>query len=299
MTDKDNKQGLGGGPKTEAGKAISSQNAMTHGVTSTKITTAEESLHYKELLIEFQSAYPSKHPLVKLQIERLVMTRLQLKRVQDLIHAQNLKSQYSSVVEQQLAEELKLDEQTRDLEFYQRMDVLTLDFKYVGQILGEIIRVTDQNIDDVELYWELMPNFFKHLDYEATNRNTSAGKYMDRLIKRKRNKAGIEVVVITREEANAIQAKVIEPSLKDEVSKLTIEDVRDLIQVVQRDLMKAVESETKIKEFREILPIMQQANLPNLEVLDKLMRYQTSLNNQLSKQMGELMELENKYGNKG
>ena len=62
---------------------------------------------------------------MKLQIERLVMTRLQLKRVQDLIHAQNLKSQYSSVVEQQLAEELKLDEQTRDLEFYQRMDVLT------------------------------------------------------------------------------------------------------------------------------------------------------------------------------
>jgi len=298
MTNNDNKQGQGGGPKTEAGKAVSSQNAMTHGVTSTKITTAEESKHYQALLKEFQSAYPSNHPLVKLQIDRLVMTRLQLKRVQDLIHAQNLKSQYSSVVEQQLAEELKLDEQTRDLEFYQRMDVLTLDFKYVGQILGEIIRVTEQEIHDTNLYWDLMPNFFRHLDYEATNRNTSAGKYMDKLIKRKRNKAGIEVVVITQAEANAIQEKVIEPSLKDEVSKLTIEDIRDLIQVVQRDLMKAVESETKIKEFREILPIVQQANLPNLEVLDKLMRYQTSLNNQLSKQMGELIELEKRYGQK-
>jgi len=71
--------------------------------------------------------------------------------------------------------------------------------------------------------------------------------------------------------------------------------VRDLIQVIQRDLMKAVESETKIKEFREILPIVQ----PNLEVLNKLMRYQTNLNNQLSKKMGELMELANKYGVKG
>ena len=56
---------------------------------------------------------------------------------------------------------------------------------------------------------------------------------MDRLIKRKRNKAGIEVVVVTRAEAGAIQAKVIEPSLKDEVLKLRIEDVRDLIQVVK------------------------------------------------------------------
>ena len=104
--------------------------------------------------------------------------------------------------------------------------------------------------------------------------------------------------MITREEANAIQAKVIEPLLKDEVVKLTLEDIQDLIQVVQRDMMKAVESETKIKEFREILPIVQQANLPNLEVLDKLMRYQTSLNNQLSKQMGELIELEKRYDQK-
>jgi hypothetical protein len=52
---------------------------------------------------------------------------------------------------------------------------------------------------------------------------------MDKLIKSKRNKAGIEIVVITQAGANAIQEKVIEPSLKDKVSKLTIEDMRDLI----------------------------------------------------------------------
>lgn len=95
-----------------------------------------------------------------------------------------------------------------------------------------------------------------------------------------------------------VEERVIESSLKDEVKKLSLDDVRALIEVIQRDLMKAIESETKIKEFREMLPIMQQANLPNLEVLDKLMRYQTSLNNQLSKQMGELIELEKRYGQK-
>ena len=51
----------------------------------------------------------------------------------------------------------------------------------------------------------------------------------------------------------------------------------------------------KLLSLVDILPIVQQANLPNLEVLDKLMRYQTSLNNQLSKQMGELIELEKRY----
>ena len=63
-------------------------------------------------------------------------------------------------------------------------------------------------------------------------------------------------------------------------------------------MRKTYDVEMKIKQFREILPIMQKANLPNLEVLDKLMHYQTSLNNQLSKQIGELIELEKRYGQK-
>lgn len=73
---------------------------------------------------------------------------------------------------------------------------------------------------------------------------------------------------------------------------LSLDDMKALIEVIQRNLMKSIGSETKITEFREILPIMQKANLPNLEVLDKLIHYQTSLNSQLSKQMGELIELE-------
>ena len=296
--DKKKQQGQGGGPKTEAGKAVSSKNALTHGVTSSKITSIEETQTYQKLLDDFRHAYPSNHPMVKLQIERLAMTRIQLTRVQDLIHAQNLKSQFSSVVEHELAAELKLDDNARDIEFYQRMDIQTIDFKYLGNILAEIMRVSELEIDDIELYWELMPNFFRYLEYEAHNHDQGIGQYIDKQIKRKRNKAGIDIVIITRERADAIQEKQVDIDLKDEINKLSPEDVQDLIHVVQRDLKKAYDIEMKIKQFGEILPIMQKANLPNLEVLDKLMRYQTSLNNQLSKQMGELIELEKRYGQK-
>ena len=150
----------------------------------------------------------------------------------------------------------------------------------------------------MELYWDLMPYFFKHLEFEAFIQKLPFKKYLDRQIKRRRNKAGIDYVIITREKAGMVEERVIDSSAKDEVKKLSLDDVRALIEVIQRDLMKAIESETKIKEFIEILPIVQQANLPNLEVLDKLMRYQTSLNDQLSKQMGELIELEKRYSQK-
>jgi hypothetical protein len=40
------------------------------------------------------------------------------------------------------------------------------------------------------------------------------------------------------------------------------------------------------------MPFLKEASLPNLNTYDKLMHYQTNLNNQLSKQIGELLELE-------
>ena len=99
-----------------------------------------------------------------------------------------------------------------------------------------------------------MPNFFKHLDYEATNRNTSAGKYMDRLIKRKRNKAGIEVVVITREEAketyrrlclgNAIGFGIAHGLSDDELMEflpgMISEDMRDVIKNERKNIDKSI-----------------------------------------------------------
>ena len=53
--------------------------------------------------------------------------------------------------------------------------------------------------------------------------------------------------------------------------------------------------ERKINDYQKLLPLMQEVSLPDLDTYDKLMCYQTSLNNQLSKQIGELVELEKTY----
>jgi len=53
--DQENKQGQGGGPKTDVGKAVSSKNALTHGVTSSKITSIEETQTYQKLLDDFRA----------------------------------------------------------------------------------------------------------------------------------------------------------------------------------------------------------------------------------------------------
>jgi len=48
-------------------------------------------------------------------------------------------------------------------------------------------------------------------------------------------------------------------------------------------------------DFQSVMPLLKEANFPDLNRYDKLMRYQTNLINQLSKQIGELLELKKRY----
>jgi hypothetical protein len=48
---------------------------------------------------------------------------------------------------------------------------------------------------------------------------------------------------------------------------------------------------TKLTEFTDLLPTERESAIPNLDMLDKLMRYQTTLQRQLSTAIGELLIL--------
>lgn len=47
----------------------------------------------------------------------------------------------------------------------------------------------------------------------------------------------------------------------------------------------------KIADFRKLGPIEEQATTPDLDQLDRLMRYQTTIQRQLSTAIGELLAL--------
>ena len=293
--DPKNKQGQGGGPKTDVGKAVSSKNAVTHGITSKEFVSLEETSQFKDLIEEFSQASPSSHPAIRLQVERLVHTRIQLQRVQRLIHAQHLKSRATSVIESQLHKELKFDQDTADMEYYQRINILDQDLVYLGKLLSEIFMVSTKELKEPEAYLKKMPTLFRQLEKEARDHEMDLITYLKGLIRRKQNKSGIEIVVIRPDEAKKVKAQEITQTMREVIQDFSVEDIKDLIAVKQVDLRKSLDMEGKIDEFRKLLPIIKEANLPDLDILDKLMRYQTSLNNQLSKQMGELIDLERRY----
>lgn len=73
-----------GGPKTAQGKAISSQNAITHGLTSSQATNDDERTLIASFQDELRNYYCPESPLEHLQIERIAICRAKLARLYEV-----------------------------------------------------------------------------------------------------------------------------------------------------------------------------------------------------------------------
>ena len=80
------------GPRTNEGKEISSKNALRHGATAKGFISDSERERFANLLTELAQYYPSKNPLIHLQLERIAKITVQLERIQDTIAASFEKS---------------------------------------------------------------------------------------------------------------------------------------------------------------------------------------------------------------
>jgi hypothetical protein len=58
-----------------------------------------------------------------------------------------------------------------------------------------------------------------------------------------------------------------------------------------QEIMRMIVRTQKIADFRKLGPIEEQATTPDLDQLDRLMRYQTTIQRQLSTAIGELLAL--------
>ena len=95
----------GGGPKTLQGKARSSANAKTHGLTSKVPSNSQEKVLVETYAKELIDYYDPQSPLEKLQIERIAICRAKLQYLYDLeqikltLASKELESQPEKILE--------------------------------------------------------------------------------------------------------------------------------------------------------------------------------------------------------
>ena len=298
-----NKQGQGGGPKTPTGKLIAAQNAKTHGITSGSLQSDQEKLDKEALINSLVEYYPSSNPLLQLQIDRIAQITIQLGRLNRAMDAEHFKAKAKATITDHIFNELKFT--ATDIEKLLTRDLRpNNDLEHLIRLTAEFIGINMEDVKDKTRYLELMPYFMGYLKDQADKKELSFKAFIDREINDEPKNiqkfiidTGIDRHIIDSEPASPDRPPFMGKSLEESMREVTLDDIEKIIHAYAKKKEAETQSLEKIQLYEAIKPFITDAAMPDTETMDKLMRYQTSLNNQLSKMMGELIrlsELENR-----
>jgi hypothetical protein len=281
-----------GGPVSAAGKAISSKNAIKHGATSTGFINDQEEVRYNSLLNDLKAHYKFDNPLIKLQLERIAKVTVQLERIQNIIDATFQKSRAQSRIKSNLMDELKIGSG-------QRLSILlngvlgrNQDESSENNALDEsiVLRLVDCR-NPAELLKHL-PTTCREIFIAANSKSLSLKEYIDEKICESNGSNNQNMkLVVNFIDPHKDKVTYTPPSLEESFLALDEDTVSGLIKWQIKERNEALEEEIKLKDFNRLLPIAEQATTPDLDHLDKLMRYQTTLQRQISTTIGELIAL--------
>ena len=278
------------GPVTLPGKKISSRNALKHGATSPSLINDEEQERYETLIDDLSKEYASKNPLIGLQIERIARIAIQLERIQNVIDATFKRSRAQSNIHQNLMNSLKMDED-------QRISVLTSKLfstedtqktQKQDQILLELISIKLDKPTSTEDFVARAPALCDELQALAKHRKLSIKLMIERIAPDPNTPKKVVVITgVPNERVGDPDYRVTEESILD----VDLYSLMKAARWKQNEIQRSEMSKKKLTDYETLLPIEEQATTPDLDQLDKLMRYQTTLQRQLSTTIGELMAL--------
>lgn len=291
-----------GGPITKEGKAISSQNAVKHGALSKKFQSSEEQETYNQLLSSLQAEFQQPNPLVQMQLERIASLKIQLDRIQHHIDLTYANSQSESEKIEKVCEHLNIS--TLDLypSSYQQTEdkVLVIFLKALEPVIHELLTNPWNYFETTEEFLDHMPNFCAFLALCADKKEGTINTLANRLISSFESIA-VELSIkqrvtsyLTSGEASDIRViDLIDPLVVSaKISDAKIQNLKLLANELLVGYQKKKIDQYKYKAFQELMKNEVTPTGLKLDELDKLYRYQTAVQRQISTVMGELIHMQ-------
>ena len=280
------------GPVTVPGKNNSSKNALRHGATAKRFINDQEKDRFEALLTSLNNHYQSNNPLIGLQLERIARVTIQLERIQNTIDALFEKSRAQSSLENNLMDAL-------DIGTEQRLDMLLKSAgipnaqEFTEKLLwDEVITCKLIPPKSQEEFLSMAPTLCARLYQEACQERKTIEAYIQKemkLINPNRNQ--VPHFTVTFDDSLESETELTNLTLEEAILSTDLNDIESAISLKLRDIQVKATEKRKLEDFDKLLPIEEQATMPDLDQLDRLMRYQTTLQRQLSTTVGELIAL--------
>lgn len=282
------------GPKTNVGKSIASSNAMKHGATSKQLISQPENSAYQTFLSALQKAYPNKNPLVAMQLERIAKIKIQLDRIQSTIDATFTMAQEEEKVDSKLMALLDMDEALLD----EAKSIASGDEKISDRVNLERIKIATElssvNITELKTQQDFLtgtPQLCQYLFKRSRQCALSISEFIE---------IYAEKEVKNNDALNELQETILrtigrgllfDSTIEKAIENVSVETLRKAAKVYALEIYRLSDAFYKIYAYSRM---RETSHLPialNLETLDKLYRYQSTLQRQLSNCIGELLVL--------
>ena len=280
------------GPVTAPGKETSSKNALKHGATSPKLINEAEQERYKNLLVSLSKYYPSDNPLIELQLVRIAKITIQLERIQNVIDASFKKSRTRANTAAKVMETFSQQNSQVEEMAGRLFDAKnSSDLEKTRAIAFELINAKEiKEIESIEGFVETLPLLSAYFEEKEKTEKKSTKEL---LISEVANFSDIHKQYCNAIRENDEIEKILDTS---SVKSLAVKDPKlGLLKMfalwhskLLKDFFVGPEAGLSVQES---IYLEEEAMLPDAQEMDRLMRYQTTLQRQLSSAVGELIAI--------
>jgi len=290
------------GPKSESGRAISSKNALTHGARSKGIIGESEKLDYQNFLAALKRQYPSDNPLVQMQLDRIAKAKVYVDRIQSVIDATYQFAQQPEASDESLIELLDMEPSQKIMANQISRGELSLNGFVNTERLKIASEVSNFNVADFTKHSDFLehtPQLCAYLFEEASKLEKSIDAYI--AYDAKNAHEGNQLIdSILKMYEKVRQSEIKEQreqaprnpkALEEAISETRIKSLQEFANLIRGEFERVARTHYKVTAFNEMRKVDIMPIALDLDTLDRLQRYQTSAQKQLSTFIGELLIL--------
>ena len=285
-----------GGPKSDKGKAISSRNSTTHGLTAKSWINDTEQELFDATLEELNQDFNPQSHIEKMLISKLAECTVRLARMQrvedamfDLAICESAHPDLSII---SLSNNKDLSHAVKDTspiklqfnanEFTKKMDLLD--------------EIKSQNFDDVSNWSYIESNMqrtAKHVIQECLDNNIRLHNF---ITKGSSQSNVMKIIIVSAGDEDDVEENTNNPILTaseiTESSKdIKSSDLHKYLDRLSQTLIKDLQVQTVLKDLDRRIQQIKNSAIPDAQKLSLVQRYRTADERQFSKTLGELLKL--------
>ena len=287
------------GPKTDEGKAISSRNATTHGLTARHWQNNREQYLYNENIVELVKDFDPQTHIEKMLISKLAECAVRIMRIQQVENA--MFALAGSEAEHPDEVIKSLDHNNSDSKLIKAMQAASLgNLKYDPKTEEDkknlINEIDSKNLSNVS-GWGYIENHMPMVKAYIIDKCTEENLDLYDFILREGVRSG-PVTIRLVSPGHPVDDK---PLTEEEITKDIATIKSTSFQLYLENLSKTLDRDTRARKILANLEKrtqqVKEAAMPDPQKLNLIQRYRTADERQFSKTLGELLELQKRRKN--